>query len=130
MRDLIVNVNGALVQSIMASRVAYGMSDQGMGPPALARVHPRTQTPVRATLLMTALILVLALWFPLETLARITNTIMLLNFAIVNASLVVIKRRSPLKPTEGPCHPIWVPSVGCATCLIFLGLQIWASMSG
>ncbi len=128
--SMLAGVNGALVQLIMASRVAYGMSDQGMGPAFLARVHLQTRTPITATLLIAALTLTFGLWLPLEALARLTSAIMLVNFAAVNLSLVVIKRRSPERTDDGPRHSIWVPIFGSLLCLIFLGLQCWNLVFG
>ncbi len=125
--SLLAGVNGALVQLIMASRVAYGMSDHGLGPRMLAAVHTRYQTPVRATLLMSGLILVFALWLPLESLARIASCIMLVNFATVNASLIRIKIKTPENPSVITTYPIWIPVLGCSLCLLFLGLQFIAA---
>jgi len=128
--SMLAGVNGALVQLIMASRVAYGMSDNGMGPAILARVHSRTHTPIAATLLMAVLILVFGLWLPLEVLARLTSAIMLVNFTAVNLSLVVIKLRSHEIDGEGPRHSIWVPVVGGLLCLVFLVFQCWIAVFG
>lgn len=125
--SLLAGVNGSLVQLIMASRVAYGMSDHGFGPRVLTTVHPRYQTPIRATLLMSGLILAFALWLPLESLARITSSIMLINFAVVNASLVKIKFTSREVPDAATTYPIAVPVLGCCLCLLFLGLQLVAA---
>ena len=57
-------LNGALIQIIMASRILYGLSTQGWLPAGLGKVNRRTRTPLRATVLVTAAILALALWFP------------------------------------------------------------------
>ena len=47
-------------QMIMASRVLYGLADQGSLPAALARVSPRTRTPLLATAAVTLLVGVMA----------------------------------------------------------------------
>ena len=124
--SLLAGVNGALVQIVMASRVAYGMSDQGMGLRVLAVVHPRLRTPVYATLLMGGVILVMALWLPLESLAKITSGIMLVNFAIVNASLIRLKITQPTMTEEVRVYPAVIPILGCLLCLVFLILQVFA----
>jgi len=62
--SLVAIINGALVQVIMGSRMLYGMGIQKFGPSWLADVSKRTQTPVRATLLMGGIIWILALGFP------------------------------------------------------------------
>ena len=104
-------VNGALIQMIMASRIFYGMAKKGWIWKGLAKVSKKTRTPVIATWLVIVIILNLALWFPLETLAKGTSYLILIIFALVNASLISIKRNQP--PIEGVINvPIWVPVVG------------------
>jgi len=83
--------NGALVQLIMASRVLYGLGSQGLASPILARVHPKTRTPLISTALVTVLILTFALGFSLERLARLTSLVALIIFVMVNASLWRLK---------------------------------------
>jgi APA family basic amino acid/polyamine antiporter len=128
--SMLAGVNGALVQIVMSSRVAYGMADLGMAPRALGIVHPKLRTPVRATILMGGITLAFALWLPLETLARVTSGIMLFNFAIVNASLVRIKHKAQPRVGPGPNHPTWIPIVGCILCVALLATQIWFVASG
>ena len=87
---LAAGCNGALMQIVMASRVAYGLGSGGAGvqamPRALAVVHPRTRTPVRATLVGGAIVLALATSLPLDRLAEVTSAIILLVFTAVHAS--------------------------------------------
>jgi basic amino acid/polyamine antiporter, APA family len=70
----IAMVNGILVQIVMASRVLYGMATDGMLPAWLGKIAPRRQTPIRATLLVTAAIAALALTAPMVTLAQARAT--------------------------------------------------------
>jgi len=60
-------------------------------------VHARTRTPVAATILMTGAIGLLAVAFPLTTLARTTSTltVILVIFALLNLSLWRIKIARP-----------------------------------
>ena len=112
-------INGALVQTIMASRVLYGMGKRGWAPRSIAAVNSRTQTPVRATALVAGAILMLALWFPLVTLAQITSLLTLLLFLLINAALVVIKRHQPVVAGI-TSYPLAVPWMGILTIAIFL----------
>lgn len=124
--SMLSGVNGALVQVVMSARVAYGMSDHGLGPSVLAIVHRKYRTPIYATLLAGGIILVLALWLPLELLAKITSGIMLFNFAIVNASLVRLKLSSTDVPSDVVQFPVVVPILACVLCVLFLAFQIVA----
>lgn len=125
--SLVAVLNGALVQIIMASRVVYGMSSQNMAPRLFNEVNNRTQTPLRATVLITILILVLALWFPLLTLARATSFIILLVFALVNLSLCFLKVRHEPHPDGVVNYPLWIPIVGFLLCVGILILQVVSS---
>ena len=121
---MLAGLNGALVQVIMASRVLYGMGKKKTGPAVFARVSERTRTPVAATLLVTAVVLALALGFPLVTLARWTSSVILVVFTLVNVSLVVLKWREGSRRQDVTTYPIGVPIVGAAVSLLFLVFQI------
>lgn len=82
---------GALVQIIMASRVTYGVARKHNNSHPLGRVSQRTRTPVNATVLTGAVILVLALLLDVEALASITSIITLLIFTAVNLALCRIQ---------------------------------------
>ncbi|PUB10150.1 APC family permease [Yoonia sediminilitoris] len=92
---VVATINGVLIQMIMASRVLYGMADRGGLPAIFARLSPRTRTPSVATAFVTASILGLGLFLPIEQLAAWTSQIVLCVFVCVNLSLVAIKHRSP-----------------------------------
>ena len=112
--SLMAVTNGALAQIVMSSRVSYGLSQQGQGPGLLASVHPRTQTPLTATVLMTGIVLIFALWLPLLTLARVTSFVVLMVFVLVNLALVRLKLKGAAKRSG-----LWVP---CAGALLSAGL--------
>jgi amino acid transporter len=119
-------LNGALIQMIMASRVVYGLADQGELPAALAWVHPRTHTPLVATALVAGIILMLALFFPLEGLAEATSVIVLIVFTLVNLALVLIKRRGTPPPAGVRTFPVWIPAIGFVASAGFLALRyLW-----
>ncbi len=117
-------VGGALIQIIMASRVLYGMSMQGWLPGIFSRVHPITRTPLIATSFVGALILVMALWLPLLTLAEITSLITLTVFSMVNLSLWRVKRREP-RPAGVMAFPAWLPVAGFFCSVSFIVFQLW-----
>lgn len=117
---IIATLNGIIVQIIMASRVVYGLADQGRLPSVLARVSPVTSTPVVATGLVVSIVLALALFFPLGTLAEWTSRITLVVFALVNLALVRIKLRGDPAPEGVVVQPLAVPVLGAIVCVVFL----------
>lgn len=80
-------INGVLVQIVMASRVIYGMTREGLMPPALGVIGDRRRTPGRAIAAVTLIIGVLALSLPLLSLAQLTSLITLTVFVLVNLAL-------------------------------------------
>ncbi|MBD3669685.1 MAG: amino acid permease [Gammaproteobacteria bacterium] len=121
--SLVAVINGALIQIIMASRVLYGLSWQGWLPTIFSRVHPRRRTPLYATALVVVLVLVLALWFPLITLAKATSLVTLVVFALVNLSLIRVKRRDR-HPAGAWVVPVWVPVFGFLVSAAFVIYQL------
>ena len=121
--SLFAVINGALVQVIMASRVLYGLSQQAMAPASFSSINPRTRTPVYATLFVTGIVLALALWLPLVTLAEMTSFVLLTIFALVNAALVWLKLKGP-SPAGSVSYPIWIPVAGTVVCVAFILVNI------
>jgi amino acid transporter len=117
---VVATLNGIIVQIIMASRVGYGLADQGKLPAWLAIVHPKTRTPVVATAAATALVLLLALAVPLEGLADATSRIALVMFALINLSLAVLKWREREAPADIFRAPVWAPWAGLLATVGFL----------
>ncbi len=117
-------INGALIQIVMASRVLYGMASQGWIPQWLATISPLTRTPLHSTLLIGIVILLLALWLPLVTLAKITSLVTLMVFSLVNLSLWRIKRSEP-RPEGIIVFPVWLPVAGFLFSSTFALFQLW-----
>jgi len=115
--------NTALVNYVTATRMLYGMSNQGLLPPAIGRVHPRRQTPHIAVLILFALLAPLMLSAGISELAAATVLLLLFTFAIVNAALFVLKRR-PDEPKGRFEIPAWVPALGCVLCLVLIVVRV------
>lgn len=114
---LIAVANTGLLNSIMASRLLYGMADQGLLPRALAKVHPKTQTPHWSVLTIAAVSLALIASGTLSRLASTTSFLLLIVFSIVNLSLIVIRRREGR--AEGRFTvPIIVPVAAIVVCIV------------
>lgn len=113
-------INGIVVFMIMGSRVIYGMAAQGLLPARLARVNARTRTPLAATGIVVAAVMVLALAFPIEGLAEASSRITLIIFAFVNAALLKLKIDGLTAPADVFVAPAWVPALGLATSLALL----------
>ncbi|MBZ0216680.1 MAG: amino acid permease, partial [Fimbriimonadaceae bacterium] len=110
-------LNGVLIQMIMASRILFGLAAKGNLPKAMAIIHPRTRTPVLATLLIVTIILLLALFLPIMNLGEITSQVVLVVFSLVNLSLIRLKLNSEIAVGDVFRVPILVPIVGLISCV-------------
>ena len=113
--------NTALMNMIMASRLVYGMARQRVVPGFLARVHSFRGTPWVAILFTTAIAVVLVATGDIGGLADTTVLLLLCVFALVNISVLVLRRDRVSH--EHFRAPTWMPVLGAVVCLI-LGLPI------
>lgn len=127
---LVSIVNGILVQMIMATRALYGMASEKWIPAFLGRVHPKTKTPLLATVLVTAAIIIAAVGLPSLVLAKIASFIVLLIFTLVNLALWNIKRKEVSPPAEAWIVWGWVPKLGFISNAAFLLFQVYQLIFG
>jgi basic amino acid/polyamine antiporter, APA family len=138
--------NSALINMMMASRLIYGMSREGVLPPVLGKVHPGRRTPYIAigftSLLAVALILFAG---GVPALGGTTALLLLCVFAIVNVAVLVLRKdtvehrhfRTPtILPVLGAisCAFLAGPWTGrdpvqylIAACLLGLGVVLWVA---
>jgi APA family basic amino acid/polyamine antiporter len=98
----------------MASRVIYGMAAKHLlSTPLLflplinrlAALSSMTRTPITATIFIAILVLSLALFFPVETLAKITSTVVFIIFFFVNSALWKLKQGRLKQDTQTQNDP-------------------------
>lgn len=116
---IVATANGIVIEIIMATRVVYGLS----GPEQLnlswfGTINTKTRTPVNATIAITVLVILFALFAPLGVLAELTSQIFLLVFILVNSGLVLVKLRGDPAPDGTFVVPVIIPIIGTATCLL------------
>lgn len=118
---LIAVANGALLTMIMASRLAYGMAEQGLLPGALSRVLPRRKTPWVAILTTSLVAMLLTFIGDLATLAETVVLLLLFVFLSANVSVLVLRRDR----VEHDHFRVWtfVPVLGVASCILLLSQQ-------
>lgn len=120
---MIAAMNGVIVQIIMGSRILYGLANEGWIHREFGRVHRSFQTPVTATLVVLAVMIAGTLLLPLVSLAQLTSLLVLTIFTLVNAALIVIKRRH--REHGGFIDvPVAIPYLGVALCLGTIGFQL------
>ena len=110
--------NGALINMIMASRLVYGMSNEGVVSRVFGRVLPVRKTPWAAILFTTALGVVLVSTGDLGDLADTTVFLLLCVFTVVNIAVLVL-RRDPVDHAHFRA-PSFLPVAGALVCLFLV----------
>jgi amino acid transporter len=144
--------NSALINMMMASRLIYGMSKQGIVPTFLSKVHSSRRTPWAAIVFTTAIALVLTGFVSINpqapiavTLGGTTSLLLLAVFAIVNVVVLVLRRdtvehrhfRTPTAlPVLGAIFCVYlvlpwssgrdIEQYTIAGALLAIGLVLWA----
>lgn len=118
---LVAVANGALLTMIMASRVTYGMAEQGLLPGVLARVLPGRRTPAVAILATTVLAMALTLVGDLSVLA--STVVLLLLFVFISTNIAVLVLRGDRVEHPHFRVPAVFPVLGVASCVLLLTRQ-------
>jgi APA family basic amino acid/polyamine antiporter len=111
------------------TRILLTMARDGLVPKAFGRVSERTGTPVVNTLIVGLVVTIVAALVPLGELADATSIGTLVAFALVNVSVIILRRSQPdlERSYRVPLFPV-VPVLGtlsCALLAVFLGAGTW-----
>ena len=115
--------NGVLVQIVMLARLFYGMASNGQLPAMLGRIHPRTRTPVLATVLAGAIVLTAALLVPFEQLLVFANAVTLAIFVLVDLALWRLQHNTP-QPEGSFSVPRYVPPTAALLAVVLMLAEI------
>ncbi len=119
----ILSTSSALNATVMAaSRVAFSMGRDLWLPKRVSKIHSIRRTPHIAIYSTGAILLIMAVTLPIETVGSAASLMFLLTFALVNLSVIVLRRNHPEIPRryKVPFYPV-VPLLGF-TVNIFLAL--------
>ena len=111
------------------TRIILAMARDGLMPNALAKIDPRTKTPIRLILIGGVLISLLAGLTPIDKLVKLVSVGTLLAFVVVCASVIVMRRTRPNmpRPFKVPLYPV-TPILGmlfCGFILTTLDRETW-----
>ncbi len=113
------------------TRILLTMARDGLVPPVFGRVSRRTGTPVANTLIVGVVVAVVSALVPLGELADATSIGTLVAFALVNVSVIVLRRTQPdlERSYRVPIFPV-VPVLGVLFCVylaVTLGAGTWTA---
>ena len=123
---LVAVANGALLTMIMASRLAFGMAEEGLLPAPLGRVLPNRRTPWVAIVATTLVAMALTLVGDIGTLAETVVLLLLVVFISTNVAVLVLRKDI----VEHDHFRVWtvVPVLGVGSCILLLtqqSAQVW-----
>ena len=103
------------------TRIMFAMARDGLLPRFFAEVSPTTQTPVRVTILLASLIVLLAAFVPLGGIVELVNIGTLFAFLLVNAGVIILRRQRPEleRGFRVPFVPFF-PLIGAGLCIYLM----------
>jgi APA family basic amino acid/polyamine antiporter len=103
------------------TRIFFAMARDGLLPRRIAKVNPRTGTPVVLTVGMGVLIALLAAVAPLSEIVKLVNIGTLFAFFLVNIGVIILRRTHPdmERPFRVPFVPVF-PIIGCGLILYLM----------
>lgn len=114
---------GVLVGVMGQSRILASLSRTHLCPPLLARVHPRYQTPIVATVFLGVITAVIAVFTAFDALVDMVSAGTLLVFAVV--ALALIWHRFHV-PSAGVVRGVVAPFLGSAALVgLSTGFGVW-----
>lgn len=122
---LFATTNTVLIILLSGSRMLYGMSSHGSLPQIFRKLHPKTKTPWFSVLIMMLASIVFILVGNIVTVANITVFVLVIVYAMVNLSVIVLRLKEPNieRPFKTPLNignfPL-LPLFGLASTLFML----------
>jgi len=110
----LLSTMSALNATVLASsRVAFSMGRDRLLPKAMATIHPLRRTPHVAIIATGVVLLAMAMTLPIEAVGSAASLIFLLTFAMVNLSVIVLRRKAPeiKRRYRVPLYP-FIPLLG------------------
>ena len=95
---LAATANTALLMLMASCRVVYGMASTGAIPRRFARVSGATRIPITGLIAVSLPAAAVTLWGDVGEVADVTNFALFVAFALVNASVIVLRNRVPDAP--------------------------------
>jgi basic amino acid/polyamine antiporter, APA family len=111
------------------TRILFAMGRDGLLPSTFAKVNPRSMTPVHNTVIVAAVVAVLAGFVPLDYLADMVSIGTLVAFIVVAVAVILLRVREPGLPRgfRVPGYPVTpvLAILACAYILFSLHWYTW-----
>lgn len=114
-----------LVMYYGLTRVFFAIARDGLLPNGLAKVHPKTKTPLRIIILVGIIMTITAATLPIHEAAELVNIGTLAAFALVCSGVVILRYIHPNMPR--PYKSPWSPFVPVLGVIFSVGLMLHLS---
>ncbi|MFN8354628.1 MAG: amino acid permease [Spirosomataceae bacterium] len=97
-----------LVMMLSQTRIFLGMSKDGLLPEFFRTIHPEFRTPWKSTILVGAIVSVVAAFTPIDKVSELTSSGTLLAFAMICGAVWLLRVREPglERPYKAPLLPV------------------------
>ena len=106
------------------TRIFFVMSRDGLLPQALSKVHPKYRTPHVVTMITGIAVAVAAAFFPVGSLADISNAGTLYAFLMVAVAVVMLRRTDPTRKRSFRVPALWLIAPLTIAGCVFLFLNL------
>lgn len=122
-----------LVMLMGQARIFYAMANDGLLPKSFEKIHPKFRTPYFSTMVVTVIGMILAGFFPIGILGKLTSMGALLAFGMVCLGVLILRFSRPTlhRPFKTPWSPL-IPFLGtlsCFTLMVLMPLVIWMQLA-
>jgi len=121
---IFATANTVLIMLIVTSRMIYGMARDKALPEGLSKISPKRRTPTLAVLATMILTIVPIFFGDISIVAHATVFGVLINFFLVNLSLIVLRKNKPEldRPFKLKPNISWMPIIALLGCVVCFGL--------
>jgi APA family basic amino acid/polyamine antiporter len=130
---LFATANTVLIMLIVTSRMMYGMARDKALPDGLSKISPKFRTPYIAILFTTCFTIVPIFFGDIERVAHATVFGVLLNFFLVNISLIALRKSKPKQERPFELKPSYkgipiIALLGSIICIALLFTFDWITL--
>ena len=99
-----------IVMGLGFTRVFFALARDGLLPKTLSEVHPKYNTPYKATIIGGIILSIMAGLIPLKTLAELVNIGTLFAYLMVAVAIIVLRRQNVIQPVfKVPAFKVLMP---------------------